>query len=85
MTHPAGPPAAGFHDGELAVQQRAGATAAAARLSGMLAPAELRGGLPRFLAARTFAALTARDQAARLWTSPSPARPDSSPPPRRPL
>jgi len=70
MTHPAGPPAAGFHDGELAVQQRAGVTAAAARLSGMLAPAELRGGLPRFLAARTFAALTARDQAARLWISP---------------
>jgi predicted pyridoxine 5'-phosphate oxidase superfamily flavin-nucleotide-binding protein len=70
MTHPARPRAAGFHDGELAVQQRAGATAATARLSGMLAPAELRGGLTRFLAARTFAALTARDPAGRLWISP---------------
>ncbi|MFD7409682.1 pyridoxamine 5'-phosphate oxidase family protein [Streptomyces sp. NPDC059866] len=63
-------PLAGFHDGELAVQQRAGVTAAAARLSGMLAPAQLRGGLARFLSARTFAALTARDQAGRLWISP---------------
>ena len=48
MTHPARPRAAGFHNGELAVQQRAGATAATARLSGMLAPAELRSGLTRF-------------------------------------
>jgi predicted pyridoxine 5'-phosphate oxidase superfamily flavin-nucleotide-binding protein len=61
---------AGFHDGELAVQARAGVSAAAARLSGMLAPAELGGGIARFLAARTFAALTARDHAGRLWISP---------------
>lgn len=34
-----------FHAGELAVQQRASFAAAAAGLSGMLAPAQLRGGL----------------------------------------
>jgi predicted pyridoxine 5'-phosphate oxidase superfamily flavin-nucleotide-binding protein len=61
---------AGFHEGELAVQQRAGVTAAAARLSGMLAPADLRGGLTRFLAGRTFAALSASDASGRLWVSP---------------
>jgi predicted pyridoxine 5'-phosphate oxidase superfamily flavin-nucleotide-binding protein len=70
MTHPARLRDAGFHDGELAVQAQAGVSAAAARLSGMLAPAELRGGMARFLAARTFAALTARDDAGRLWISP---------------
>jgi hypothetical protein len=60
----------GFHRGELAVQQRAGVTAEAARLTGMLAPADLRGGIGQFLAGRTFAALTARDQDQRLWISP---------------
>ncbi len=60
----------GFHGGELAVQRQAGVAGLAARLSGMLAPAELRGGIARFLADRTFAALTARDQAGRLWISP---------------
>jgi hypothetical protein len=44
--------------------------AQAARLSGMLAPADLRGGPARFLAARTFAVITGRDAAGRLWTSP---------------
>lgn len=70
MTPRTHPGLSGFHDGELAVQQRAGVAAAAARLSGMLAPAQLRGGLVRFLAERTFAALTARDRAGRLWISP---------------
>lgn len=60
----------GFHAGELAVQRRAGVVAEAARLSGMLGPAELRGGMVHFLDARTFAVLTARDGAGRLWTSP---------------
>lgn len=60
----------GFHDGELAVQRRAGAEAEAARLSRMLEPAELTGGIAVFLAARTFAALTARDNAGRLWVTP---------------
>jgi predicted pyridoxine 5'-phosphate oxidase superfamily flavin-nucleotide-binding protein len=60
----------GFHVGELAVQQRAGTREEAARLSPMLDPAELRGGIAAFLADRTFAAITARDTDGRLWTSP---------------
>ena len=60
----------GFHQGELAVQERAGTRQEAARLSPMLDPAELRGGIVAFLADRTFAALTARDADGRLWTSP---------------
>ena len=60
----------GFHAGELAVQQRAGTRQEAARLSPMLDPAELRGGIVSFLADRTFAAVTARDVGGRLWTSP---------------
>jgi hypothetical protein len=66
---------AGYHAGELAVQHQAGATAAAARLSGMLAPAGLRGGLVRFLADRTFAVLTARGRDGLLWISPLSAPP----------
>jgi len=65
MTSPTG----GFHDGELAVQRRAGVDTAAARLAGMLRPADLRGGATAFLAERTFAAITARDPAGRLWIS----------------
>jgi predicted pyridoxine 5'-phosphate oxidase superfamily flavin-nucleotide-binding protein len=62
--------AVGFHDGELAVQRREGVAAQATRLAGMLAPAQLRGGIVRFLADRTFAALTGRDRAGQLWISP---------------
>ena len=61
---------AGFHAGELAVQRRAGTRQEAARLSPMLEPAELRGGIVAFLADRTFAVITARDAGGRLWTSP---------------
>ena len=61
---------AGFHEGELAVQRHAGVAAQAARLAGMLAPGELRGGFARFLSDRTFAALTAHDADGRLWISP---------------
>lgn len=60
----------GFHSGELLVQQRAGLAEDAARLEGMLGEAHLDGGPAQFLAARTFAALTARDGAGRLWTIP---------------
>jgi predicted pyridoxine 5'-phosphate oxidase superfamily flavin-nucleotide-binding protein len=60
----------GFHSGELAVQRRAGVHAQAARLRPMMAPGELRGGAPAFLAHASFAALTARDRNGRLWTSP---------------
>ncbi|MBV9922101.1 MAG: pyridoxamine 5'-phosphate oxidase family protein [Pseudonocardia sp.] len=59
-----------FHEGELAVQQRAGVRAEADRLAGMLAPPQLDGGPPRFLGERTFAALTGRDAEGRLWTAP---------------
>src|ERR1700689_917272 len=60
----------GFHVGEVAVQQRAGTWEEAARLSPMLDPAELRGGIVAFLADRTFAVVTARDSGGRLWSSP---------------
>ncbi|HEY3478737.1 MAG TPA: pyridoxamine 5'-phosphate oxidase family protein [Streptomyces sp.] len=57
-----------FHDGELAVQRRAGVGGRAARLTGMLAPPTLTGGAAFFLADRDLAALTARDADGRLWT-----------------
>lgn len=60
----------GFHEGELAVQRRAGVQASAARLAGMLDPPSLDGGLGRYLADRDLAVITARDRAGRLWTSP---------------
>src|SRR3984885_13436686 len=60
----------GFHAGELAVQRKAGPLDEAARLTPMLDPAELRGGIVAFLADRTFAVITGRDGAGRLWTSP---------------
>src|ERR1700742_3306409 len=65
----------GFHDGELAVQSRAGVRADAARLRGMLAPPKLDGGLRKFLAERDFAVITGRDHSQRLWTSPLFAEP----------
>ena len=67
--------AVGVHGGELAVQERAGVQVQAARLSGMLEPAELRGGVLAFLAERTFAVITARDATGRLWTSPLTGQP----------
>ena len=60
----------GFHEGELAVQEKAGVLTEARRLSGMLAPADLTGGAGLFLAAQTFAVITGRDGRGRLWTSP---------------
>ena len=65
----------GFHDGELAVQQRAGVRQEAERLAAMLEPVQLRGGLVAFLADRTFGVITARDASGRLWTSPLSGRP----------
>ncbi|MEW1654256.1 pyridoxamine 5'-phosphate oxidase family protein [Streptomyces sp. NPDC093707] len=75
MTDPAHPTPAGFHEGELAVQHQAGATRDAARLAGMLAPARLSGGVSRFLAEGTFAAITAHDADGTLWISPLAGRP----------
>lgn len=61
----------GFHEGELAVQRRAGVHAQVARLgSSMLAIPNLSGGIGTFLADRDFAVLTARDADGRLWASP---------------
>jgi predicted pyridoxine 5'-phosphate oxidase superfamily flavin-nucleotide-binding protein len=65
----------GFHTGELAVQHRAGVEAQAARLVRMLEPVEMDGGIARFLSDRTFAALTGRDRAGRLWVTPLTGRP----------
>ncbi|MEP7022536.1 MAG: pyridoxamine 5'-phosphate oxidase family protein [Actinomycetota bacterium] len=59
-----------FHDGELAIQRRAGVTDEAARLAGMLAEPSLDGGMHQFLTGRTFAVLTGRDAGGVLWTSP---------------
>jgi len=70
MPKPNRPAVGGFHAGELAVQRRAGVEAEAARLTPMVEPAQLRGGIAAFLADRTFAVLTARDPAGRLWASP---------------
>ncbi|MFK0292784.1 pyridoxamine 5'-phosphate oxidase family protein [Streptomyces sp. NPDC090442] len=70
MTNPVRNAPAGFHEGELAVQRRAGVARDAARLTGMLAPARLHGGVSRFLAERSFAAVTARDGDGALWISP---------------
>lgn len=59
-----------FHDGELATQDRAGVGAEAARLAPMLAPTQLGGAMSRFLAERTLAMITARDDSGALWISP---------------
>jgi predicted pyridoxine 5'-phosphate oxidase superfamily flavin-nucleotide-binding protein len=67
--------ATGFHDGELAIQDRAGVRARAARLARLLAPPKLDGGLRTFLAQRDFAVLTGGDREHRLWTSPLFAEP----------
>ncbi len=64
------PAAVGYHSGELAVQQQAGAQAQAARVAGMVARGELRSGMAAFAAHASFAAITARDRAGRLWISP---------------
>ena len=61
---------AGFHEGELAVQELAGVRAAASRLSRMVDPADLTGGAAAFLGGQTFAVLSGRDRDGRLWLSP---------------
>ncbi|TFC17966.1 pyridoxamine 5'-phosphate oxidase [Cryobacterium algoritolerans] len=60
----------GFHAGELAVQRKAGVEQDAARLSRMLEPVALTGGISRFLSDRTFLVISGRDAAGQLWTSP---------------
>ncbi|WP_250036374.1 pyridoxamine 5'-phosphate oxidase family protein [Paractinoplanes maris] len=60
----------GFHEGELAVQERAGVREDARRLVRMLDPAALTAGIAGFLAQRTFAVMTGRDGDGTLWTTP---------------
>jgi uncharacterized protein len=60
---------AGFHEGELAVQRRAGVLDEAARLAALVEPGELGAGAARFLQDRTFAVIAARGADGRLWTS----------------
>ena len=64
----------GFHDGELAVQERAGVRTEASRLSGMVSPGSLSGGAGLFLSRQRLAMITARDAVGRLWISPLAAR-----------
>ena len=70
MTERLQPADAGFHPGELAVQQRAGVRREAERLTQMLEAAELSSGMAGFLARRTFLVITGRDRSGLLWTSP---------------
>jgi uncharacterized protein len=58
------------HLDELAGKKHSDTREEAARLSPMLDPAKLRGGIVAFLADRTFAVITARDADGRLWSSP---------------
>lgn len=62
--------AAGFHEGEIATQRRAGVHADAKRLEMMLDATGLSQGAAKFLASQRFAALTGRDHDGVLWTSP---------------
>lgn len=67
--------ATGFHEGELAMQRRAGVEAEAGRLESMLESSGLSQGAARFLASQRFAALTGRDHNGVLWVSPLAAPP----------
>lgn len=70
----------GFHEGERAVQRRAGVTQAAERLSDMLARPRLGGGTRLALAERDLAVLSAHDRTGRLWVSTLVARPGDGTP-----
>jgi uncharacterized protein len=59
-----------YHEGELAVQRRAGVSGEAQRLAGMLSSPHIRGGLARFLADRDFVVIAGLDATGRLWASP---------------
>jgi predicted pyridoxine 5'-phosphate oxidase superfamily flavin-nucleotide-binding protein len=61
---------AGFHEGELSAQSKAGVRREAARLEGMLGSANLTGGAQRFLSDRRLVVLTSTDASGRLWASP---------------
>jgi hypothetical protein len=61
---------AGFHEGEIAVQARAGVRAEGMRLEGMLEGNYVAGPMGKFLAERNVAFITTVDEGGRLWTSP---------------
>lgn len=65
-----GGPVGGFHEGEIAIQQRAGVRAEAQHLVRMLDPVELSAGVAKFLAQGTLIVMSARDRGGTLWTSP---------------
>ena len=67
--------AGGFHEGEIAVQRRAGVRADAQRLEGMLDPADLSGGAGRFPGAANLCGDDRRDRDDALWISPLTGRP----------
>lgn len=62
--------AVGFHSGELAVQEQAGVSSQAGRLSTMVGRGQLRAGTADFLGSARLAVLTARDPDGTLWSSP---------------
>ncbi|MFB9745140.1 pyridoxamine 5'-phosphate oxidase family protein [Pseudonocardia sulfidoxydans] len=63
-------PDKGFHGGERLAQHRAGVTAEADRLAGMLTTQHITEGMSRFLADQELAFITGEDQGGLLWTSP---------------
>lgn len=67
-THREAPPASPFHDGELAVQARAGVLAMARRVGGIIAPS-IAPPLAAFLSSATLAAVGAVDDEGLVWAS----------------
>ncbi|MCB0938614.1 MAG: pyridoxamine 5'-phosphate oxidase family protein [Mycobacterium sp.] len=60
----------GFHSGELAVQEQAGVSGQAGRLSAMVGRGQLRSGTADFLGSARLAVLTAHDPDGTVWSSP---------------
>lgn len=65
----------GFHEGEVAIQRRAGVEALAKRLENMLDAHGLSVGAAQFLSAQRFAAMSGRDRDGVLWISPLSGQP----------
>src|SRR3954453_4177263 len=63
-----------YHDGELAVQRRAGERDMARRLAGAVSPRIVPGALP-FLARQRLVAVSTAGDDGQLWTSVWPGRP----------
>jgi hypothetical protein len=65
----------GFHEGEVAIQRRAGVEDFAKRLENMLSPHGLSAGAAQFLSTQRFAAMSGRDREGVLWISPLSGQP----------